>query len=316
MPFDRRLANKIRRQARTKLTTEFSLRDPDLRRLVGHANLLDDLLIRTTLAVRGWDEEDYESGEVHELIEEEMEEEEEEMEGEEEGEGVRLYEDQDGEDHSDDDTTDDDTESDQDSDDSSDDDEINWWDQPLVGTVIEAASACGDKGTSQVVKTAEEVIAIAEVIEGFETDVSEEETPFLGPRPSCSPRRLDTIAEMDWDAEETRADAGKLSTPASKTRLLTRATLGGPYGTFGTLDPVFSPALEGKCMALTLCARTPSSDHILPRWISICALAMSWSCWVLPEDARSVQGKVVAKILAEIVEQCQRWQPETAGSPP
>lgn len=242
MPFDKNLANKIRRQARIKLLEEFRLRDPDLRRLVGHANLLGDLLVTSSLAGRGWEEEeeDVADGEVEEGVE---------VEEEDKEEGVGLFEDEDDEEDEDEnaddsDDTDDDTDSGQESDDSSDDGNEEWWDQPLVSTtVIEAARACAercDKATGQVVKTAEEVIAITEVTEGSEIDVSED--TFLGQQPSCSPGRLDTTEEMDCKAEETSADVGKPSTLPARTRLLTpKTTFGGTYGTFGdllNLDPV------------------------------------------------------------------------------
>jgi len=109
--------HKLDRQARNKLSQEAALPDPNLRRLVGHANLLDNLFV--TLSAEESDE-DEETGEN-------------------EGENERLLAD------------DSDSESDY-SDGSSEDSDSDGWDEPLRPDSREDAETETTVGTKEVCK--------------------------------------------------------------------------------------------------------------------------------------------------------------------
>ncbi|KAK0657830.1 hypothetical protein B0T16DRAFT_69101 [Cercophora newfieldiana] len=215
MTFNRATASILRRQARNKLSQEASLRDPDLRRLVGHANLIDDLCIRTSLEVRGWNEDEDEGGA-------DVEDNDEDAILNDEGDSPRLYKDEDGEDDPDDDTES--SESEEDSDDSSSDDSDEWWDEPLSPTDIQPESGDGcERGAA--VKTAEEIIDITEVIEGSTGygDTNFEERASLS--------HIAAAAESKWKAGDAAADL------AEATVSLTLGETYRAYGRAHSLDP-------------------------------------------------------------------------------
>jgi len=189
-----KIANAIRKQARTKLSQEAGLRDPDLRRLVGHANLLDDLFLRASSAARGWDDDDDDDGggdidndndNVGNQVDEKA--------------AQRLYADhyddddddddeEEEEDEEDDDTTDSDSDTDT-TDDSSSDDSDEWWDEPLSSPAAKTAVIEG--------------IAVDDAGEGASGDASER-------------RDSSTISKTLEEAEMRCSAFGGASSPPRK----------------------------------------------------------------------------------------------------